>query len=62
MQTFYVLSACGGALVVLLGIVSNSAWGKATLRRAAVLIAQGDAPSAAAAGANAGANATVPAR
>jgi EmrB/QacA subfamily drug resistance transporter len=59
MRTFYLLSACGGGIIVLLGIVSNSAWGKATLRRAAVLIAQGDAPGAAVPVA---ANATVTAR
>jgi EmrB/QacA subfamily drug resistance transporter len=63
MRTFFLLSACGGGIVVLLGIVSNSAWGKATLRRAAVLIAQGDASGAAApAGANATVNETVTAR
>jgi EmrB/QacA subfamily drug resistance transporter len=56
MRTFYLLSACGGGIVVLLGVLSNSAWGKATLRRAAVLITQGDAPAGAPANA---ANATA---
>jgi EmrB/QacA subfamily drug resistance transporter len=59
MQAFYVLSACGGVVVVLLGVLSNSAWGKATLRRAAVLIAHGDAP-AGAASPGAEANAVAP--
>jgi EmrB/QacA subfamily drug resistance transporter len=44
MHPFYRLAGCGGGVIVLLGILSNSAWGQATLRRAALLIDDGDAP------------------
>jgi len=49
MHPFFWLAAAGGAVVVALGLLSNGAWGQATLRRAAALIDDGDAPVAAAA-------------
>ena len=46
MHPFFWLAAGGGVVVVALGLLSNGAWGQATLRRAAALIDDGDAPVA----------------
>jgi EmrB/QacA subfamily drug resistance transporter len=45
MHPFYRLAACGGGVIVMLGVLSNSVWGQATLRRAALLIDDGGAPA-----------------
>jgi EmrB/QacA subfamily drug resistance transporter len=45
MHTFFWLAAGGGIIIVALGVVSHSAWGRETLRRAATLIEEGDAPA-----------------
>ncbi|HET9986912.1 MAG TPA: hypothetical protein VFQ65_00290, partial [Kofleriaceae bacterium] len=43
MHPFFWLVAAGGTCVVGLALVSTSAWGRATLARAATLVAEGDA-------------------
>ena len=44
MRPFFWISAGAGVVVVILGTLSNSAYGRASLQRAAALIEAGDAP------------------
>jgi len=45
MHTFFAFAAGAGLCIVALGALSNSAWGRETLRRAAALIEEGDRPA-----------------
>jgi EmrB/QacA subfamily drug resistance transporter len=45
MHTFFMLAAVSGLCIVVLGALSNSAWGRATLQRTAALIEEGDQPA-----------------
>jgi hypothetical protein len=44
-RPFFLLATGAGATIVMLGLLSNTSWGKATLARATALIEEGDAPA-----------------